>query len=387
MIGLRSLRIGPRIGARIGLAGDTAPSTTSLSVALSDSVDPVITGVGFSYSLVVTNTGGLSASNVSATIALDASVAFVSGSGTGWTVNHSAGVVTCTRASLAVGAAPTITINVTSGGAALTASSTANATADNAAAAAPSVQTTVVKLVAKDATSGIRMPASLTQWQDFNAYHVAIGTANYPNVTPTALWLVQEASGALADSIGSTNLAQSGAGHLYQQAVAGWSVLAVKTVDGTASQKWINSTTAPNPNTTSTHWLGYLGFPAVAPAAIRDLMANSAALDLRLTAAGKLAVVNGATTTGTANPLGGVHIVEVKHDLTNSVFAGYSDQEKLAGTFAASASNPMIVLGGQTAAAGDVGYLYVAEFSGAAAELTDAQIRARQTALGWSPAW
>lgn len=134
----------------------------------------MITAVNFTYALVVTNTGSNTATNVSATVALDASLVFVSGSGMGWTVSQSLGVVTCTRASLAVGAAPTIIITVTSGGAALTASSTANASADNASAAAPSAPTTVVKLVARDATAGKRVPASLTQWQDFNAYQALV---------------------------------------------------------------------------------------------------------------------------------------------------------------------------------------------------------------------
>lgn len=383
------LRSGLRSVLRSGLnpSDGDAPVTTTLTVALTDSTDPVITAINFTYAFVVTNTGAVDATTVTATVTLDASLAFVSGSGTGWTVGAAGQVVTCTRATLAAGAAPTVTVTVTSGGAALTASSAGDASASNAPAATQAVQTTVVKLVAKDATSGIRVPASLTQWQDFNAYHVAIGTLNYPNVTPSALYLCQEASGNLADSIGSATLTLSGTGHLFQQAVAGWTRVALKCVDATAGQKWITTTTAPNPSTTSTNWMSLISFPAASPAAARDLMASQAALDMRFSTAGKLTVINGASTNGTADPRNAVHIVEMKHDVTNSAFLGYTDQEKITGTFGAAASNTAFAVGGQQTSASGAAYLYLAIFTGAAAELTDAQHKARQTAMGFAPPW
>lgn len=360
---------------------------TTLTVAISDSVDPAITAVNFNYSVVVTNTGSIAAATVSSVMVLDASLTFVSGSGTGWSVSNSSGTVTCTRATLAVGAAPMITITATTGGSALTASTTADASAANAPAATQDVETTVVKLVAKDATSGIRSPASLTQWQDFNAYHVAIGTTNYPNVTPSALYLCQEASGNLADSIGSATLTLAGTGHLFQQAVSGWSRLAIQCVNGTAGQKWITTTTAPNPSTTSTNWLSIISFPAASPAAARCLMASQAGLDMRFSTGGKVTIINSASTNGTSDPRGAVHVVEMKHDITNSAFVGYTDQEKIVGTYGATASNTTFAIGGQQTTASGSAYLYVAIFSGAAAELTDAQHKARQTAMGFAPPW
>lgn len=388
-VGVRvGVSVGVGVGVQVGLDPTaSAGSSTTLTVALTDSTDPVITAVNYTYALIVTNAGVPDATLVSAVVTLDASLAFVFGSGTGWVVGAVGQVVTCTRATLATGAAPTVTITVTSGGSALTASTTGDAIAANAPAATQAVQATVVKLVARDATSGIRVPASLTQWQDFNAYHVAIGTANFPNVTPTCLWLCQEASGNLTDTIGGVTLTQSGAGHLYQQIVVGWSRKAVQTIDGTAAQKWINSTTAPNPNTTSTNWFAIVSFPAVAPIAARDVLACTGTLDCRLSTGGKVAIINSGTTNGTANPLAGVHLVEVKHDNTASAFVGYTDQEKIVGGFAAVASAPQFMLGGQTTTASGSAYLYVAEFSGAAAELTDAQHKARQLALGWAPLW
>jgi hypothetical protein len=61
----------------------------------------------------VTNTGAANATNLTVTDVIPASLVFQSATGAGWTCNQAAGTVTCTRASLAPGAAPPITITVT----------------------------------------------------------------------------------------------------------------------------------------------------------------------------------------------------------------------------------------------------------------------------------
>jgi uncharacterized repeat protein (TIGR01451 family) len=71
-------------------------------------VDAVLT-----YTLSVENLGVDPAQDVVVTDVLPAGVAFQSASGEGWSCSESGGTVTCTRASLAVGAAPDITIAVT----------------------------------------------------------------------------------------------------------------------------------------------------------------------------------------------------------------------------------------------------------------------------------
>lgn len=223
--------------------------------------------------------------------------------------------------------------------------------------------------VTRDAASQWYFPASAAEW---TAFMTAAGLATG---NPVTTHNCQEASGALVDAFGLANLAQSGTGHLYQQTVSGFTRKAVTTIDATAGQKWLNTTTAPDPSLVSTIWLAAIRFPAAAPAANRDLMANAATLDCRLNAAGKIAFINGATSAGTANPLGGVHLVAVQHNVTASSFTGFTDQEKVVGTFVANATNPMFVLGGQTTVAGDVGYLWEAEFAGTAAELTSAQMK------------
>lgn len=394
MIGPRiGVVVGLRVGVAVGISADELSSAaggvaqTTLTVALTDSTDPVITAVNFTYAAVVTNTGSNSATSVSATVTLDASLTFVSGSGTGWTVNAVGQVVTCTRVTLAVGAGPTITIIVTSGGAAVTASSTLAATASNAPAPTPSTQTTAVKLVAKDPTSGRRLPASATQWADHVAYFLAIGTANFPNITVASLWLLQEPSGNLADSIGSVALTQSGVGHLYQQAVTGWTAQMVQTVDGVAGQKWINSTTAPNDNTTDTMLIGYLVVPAASPLVVRDVVGSSVKCDLRFNTTGKLRQVFGASQDLTVDNRGTVVLVGIQVDNTNSVSACYTTSEKLIGTYSLPASSVALWIGGQTSTPSGCGALYMFQLTGANARLTAANIKALYQSLGETIPW
>ena len=100
------------------LTNNTDQSTTGVTAVADLSIAKtgpatVAAGGAVSYSLDVSNGGPSTATSVSVSDTLPAGVSFVSASGTGWTCGQAAGVVTCTRASLTTGAAPTITINVT----------------------------------------------------------------------------------------------------------------------------------------------------------------------------------------------------------------------------------------------------------------------------------
>ena len=70
------------------------------------------------YALSVTNAGPGVAGAASVSQTLPAGVTFASAAGSGWTCGESAGVVTCTRPGLVVGAAPNISVQVTPGAAA-----------------------------------------------------------------------------------------------------------------------------------------------------------------------------------------------------------------------------------------------------------------------------
>jgi uncharacterized repeat protein (TIGR01451 family) len=101
----------------------------------------------FAYTLSVNNAGPSTASSVSVSDTLPAGVTLVSASGNGWSCSGTT-TVTCTLASLAVGAAPDITINVTApaqGGPISNSASVSSATSDPITAnnTSAAVQTTV----------------------------------------------------------------------------------------------------------------------------------------------------------------------------------------------------------------------------------------------------
>ncbi|HEY6173471.1 MAG TPA: hypothetical protein VIX73_03465 [Kofleriaceae bacterium] len=91
----------------------TVNAAADLSIAMSDSPDPVFGSGTLQYAIDVTNLGPNTASGITVTDSLPAgNVAFLAASGSGWTCAAAGQVVTCTRPSLLVGAAPTITISV-----------------------------------------------------------------------------------------------------------------------------------------------------------------------------------------------------------------------------------------------------------------------------------
>ena len=390
MMSTRSLHIGPAIGPAIGARSDgAAPETTTLTVTIADSQDPVISAVDFTYAVVVTNTGALEATSVSAVIALDPSLTFVSGSGTGWTVGAVGQTVTCTRAALAVGAAPTITITVTTADAASTEVTTADVTAANAyPPATQDIETTVVKLVARDATSLKRMPATLTQWTDFNAYHVAIGTVDFPDVLPSSLYLFQEASGNIVDAIGGITLTATGASLLYQQAVTGWSALEFRTPDGLASHNAQNTTTAVDISATSALWMLYIRMPAATPAATRRFgRINATGILSTITATPVLQCVTGgaggSTVGGASNPTAAVRPLVIQVDRANTRAMVLTDQETITGT-AGTYATIALGVGSSGGNSADAGYIYGPLFTGAAAEISVAGTKSLLRAMNWT---
>ncbi|MCP3958924.1 MAG: DUF11 domain-containing protein, partial [bacterium] len=103
-----------------GLAADG--EVEDLAVTVQEQADLSITktgtasaaaGAAVSYTLAVSNAGPSTATSVTVTDTLPASFGFTSASGTGWACGEAGGVVTCTRASSGVGAAPAITVNAT----------------------------------------------------------------------------------------------------------------------------------------------------------------------------------------------------------------------------------------------------------------------------------
>jgi uncharacterized repeat protein (TIGR01451 family) len=87
-------------------------TATDLSITKSTTAATAFGGNPITYTLAVSNIGTSSANTVSVSDTLPAGSTFVSASGTGWTCNNVAGVVTCTVATLPVGAAPVINLTI-----------------------------------------------------------------------------------------------------------------------------------------------------------------------------------------------------------------------------------------------------------------------------------
>jgi uncharacterized repeat protein (TIGR01451 family) len=86
--------------------------STDLSITKSTTAPNAFGGNPITYTLAVSNVGPSPANTVSVTDTLPAGASFVSASGSGWTCNNVAGVVTCTVATLPVGAAPAINLTI-----------------------------------------------------------------------------------------------------------------------------------------------------------------------------------------------------------------------------------------------------------------------------------
>ena len=235
--------------------------------------------------------------------------------------------------------------------------------------------------VAQDATSLIYVPESAAQWD------TVLSVAEVSSGGPSSLYLCQEASGNLADSIGANTLTLSGAGHLFRQTVTGWARKAATTTNGTAGQKWINSTTSPNPNTVSILLYAILRLPAAAPAAARDVMLKANNADLRFNTTGKLRLQAGASVDLVNVSTNTIQPVVLQTNISASTVKVFTRQEKLTGTFALPTSGNILAIGGQSAAAADCGYLSLVEFSDAAAEMSESDIHSMLTTLGWELLW
>jgi uncharacterized repeat protein (TIGR01451 family) len=350
-----------------------------LGVTISDSVDPVLNGSALSYTVTLSNSGAVVLTGVSAVITLDPGLQYVDASGTGWSCSESGGVVTCTRATAAAGASPAITIEttVTSGAGTLTTS--VDATAAESQPASADEQTTV-EFVTLDATSGIYAPANAGEWTSLLSF------AGVPAGNPSLVWNLQEASGNVADSIGSFTGTVTGA-PTYEAAVTGWSRKAIHFSEALASGQ-IANTAVPNLNANSFLVIAYAEITAT-PSAVRYVirLGTTVSSDMRVNTTPRIVVTSaGNVSTGTQNPTGAVRPFVLRGNRTGTEQDGYTDQEKLSPAFGAT-------LNGQSIATPPSGssppmkLLYVAAFYGANAERSDADVKSILETLGWTIPW
>lgn len=88
----------------------TIDNGADLALSLSGAPNPVLAGAELSYTASVSNLGPNPAGATAVTLNLSPNLTFASASGTGWACSPAGQVLTCTRATSAVGALPAITV-------------------------------------------------------------------------------------------------------------------------------------------------------------------------------------------------------------------------------------------------------------------------------------
>lgn len=236
-----------------------------------------------------------------------------------------------------------------------------------------------------DDTSGNPVPANATEWGDF------IAAESLSLAVPDYLHLCQEASGNLADSIGSLTLTANGT-PLYQQSVTGWTRKGVKGNASTANQRF-TSTAGPNPSTTSVARFAYIAIGAI-DATPREVLSNGNAADVSVQAfttasVSTLRYREGSNIVDSVNAGYGATAFPVLlvSDRTGSRARLYTHLAKLSPTFGAPANNLLYTIGAQSGTWAQVTVIYECGWQGADAEISDANAKAFFEALGYSISW
>lgn len=232
-----------------------------------------------------------------------------------------------------------------------------------------------------DPASGKAVPANTTEWMELIAAR-GLGVA-----PPASLWQMQEATGSLADSIGSVTLNPLNL-PTYTNVIPGWTRVGVGTRDTTQNNGFLSKGTG-NLNGTSYLLLLYVtAFPPVTgDRAIAAIGENGDYRYVGLTTTNRYQAngIGVTPVTGTADPGTAVHPVLLKINSTMFQHAVYTDQEKIAATWVGpSGAGNNFVVGNGAFGSTSARYLYGALWSGASAEMSDANIKAMLQAMGWT---
>lgn len=237
--------------------------------------------------------------------------------------------------------------------------------------------------VTQDSASLKFAPANDAEWTTFMSA-IGLGTGN-----PTQIWNCQDLSGNLVAAKG-TNLTVAGA-PTYNNAVAGWNRKSFNITATTVQAASQGVGVGPDPSTTSVLWLAYVA-TTTTPGGGRDIITvsnNATGCRVMHLAGNNHQMVDGANTANSVNSYtrANPYVLALKYDKTNAVTAAYTDLETWSVPFTTVVDGAKGI--GAVTANGDAGskYLYLVEFSGAAAELTTAQLRTLITGLNWSVPW
>lgn len=231
--------------------------------------------------------------------------------------------------------------------------------------------------VSQDATSGLYVPASSSEWTTLLA---GTGISN-----PSHLWLCQDAASPVVDSIGSSTFITNAGTPTFNSTVTGWSRKGIFLADGTAA-----SLKALGPNIgASAMMFAYVSFPATANSSRRTTLqlggafASMVALEIAESSSPlhvQVSVKGGAGQGGaSAIGTGDAHSVVLPCLLVGNVTTGQTylltgqDTLNQAATSGGIVVDSVLQLGGDNAdswLSGANAVLYVSAWFGASAELT-----------------
>lgn len=241
-----------------------------------------------------------------------------------------------------------------------------------------------------DSTSGIGVPADSAEWAK------ALAAAGISSGGPSHLYTCQGVSAATAsrDDIGSVDLSQVGSSMLYDQPVAGWDRNAMTLPDGTIGNTGWQTAAIANLATTSVLLLLYVDITGSA-AAEREIAGLGPGADHRsiaLTAAAKIKATGlGGIASATASNTvpSGTFPVVLRNDRAAGTFRVYTPEEVLAPVYTNPTAGGSLFIIGDPNVLGSApcAYLYAVLFEGAAAEMSDANVRSLLKTLGWTVGW
>jgi len=247
---------------------------------------------------------------------------------------------------------------------------------------APDVPDVLPVTWAVDTLSGKATPQSTTEWGDL------IAARGLAVAVPDGLWLMQEPSGPLVDSIGSVSLAPYGA-PMYRAPVTGWSRQGVKTLDGSGAGFYdTTASSLPDVGTASMTVLMYYAtetpplFTRGVSISGSGVPSSLAALTIEPSSRLKLTVGSNSAT-GTIDHGTGVIPVVVKLDRSASVQQVITNRETITPTYTPLQSSRGIFLGTGAGPAPDGRWLYMAAWYGPNAEISASDAAMLLTALGW----
>lgn len=230
-----------------------------------------------------------------------------------------------------------------------------------------------------DATSGKGIPATSTEWSNVFTSAGLSGSVSH-------LWLSQEASGNLADTVGTRTLTATGT-LAYLQNVTGWTLKGVKFDDGVAEYV-ANTGGGTNINTTSTIFYALIDFDGLVPAASTRqiaLFGSDISLEMLDTEKLRFGFYGGVQTIGNV-AMSGVHPVMIQVDHTNSLIRCITDVEVLSVPFATpSATNAAYMyVGGAVYSSAPMKMMRGMQRNASDALLTRANITSLLSTLGYT---